>query len=291
MYHIIELLSQVEILFAHTYETRHYDFSFTPQQDYIEISYIELGEAQIIRDGGFSQTRAPGTLGVHLRREGERCFSHAPLHRHWSVGVRVKYNYQKCNSEVLKEWILSGAGSNECVILPESMYVKEDSELLNLFEKLIQARISLKAGRNAECIGLFMLMLAALTDRCAFQSSNAGGDGTSVYYRRAVNYISMHIDKHMSIGEIAEHVGISVGYLGRIFKSCTGRTVIEYINLAKLNKVKELMQDRGMSLREAGEQTGFENEHYLSRLYKKHMGRSAREDKTGKYKNEDFGIK
>lgn len=291
MYHIIELLSQVEILFAHTYETRHYDFSFTPQQDYIEISYIELGEAQIIREGGFSQTRIPGTLGVHLRREGERCFSRAPLHRHWAVGVSVKYNYQKCSPEDLKKWILTGQAINKYVILPESIYVKEDSELLNLFEKLIQARISLRVGRDTECAGLFMLLLAALTDRCAFQGSGAGGDGTSVYYRRAVNYISMHIDEHMSIGDIAGHVGISAGYLGKIFKSCTGRTVIEYINLAKLNKVKELMQDRGMSLREAGEQTGFENEHYLSRLYKKYMGRTAREDKAGKYKNEDFGIK
>ena len=69
------------------------------------------------------------------------------------------------------------------------------------------------------------------------------------------------------------------------------RSVIEYINIAKLNKVRELMQDRGLSLKEAGEQTGFENEHYLSRLYKKLMGRSAREDKAVYYKNEDFGIK
>ena len=82
-----------------------------------------------------------------------------------------------------------------------------------------------------------------------------------------------------------------MGYLGKIFKNYTGRTVIEYINIAKLNKVRELMQDRGLSLKEAGEQTGFENEHYLSRLYKKLMGRSAREDKAVYYKNEDFGIK
>lgn len=51
------------------------------------------------------------------------------------------------------------------------------------------------------------------------------------------------------------------------------------------------MQDRGISLKEAGEQTGFENQHYLSRLYKKYMGRSAREDKAGSYKNEDFGLR
>ena len=31
MYYIIELKSQAEILFALTYETRHYDLSFMPQ--------------------------------------------------------------------------------------------------------------------------------------------------------------------------------------------------------------------------------------------------------------------
>ena len=86
-------------------------------------------------------------------------------------------------------------------------------------------------------------------------------------------------------------MGISAGYLGKIFKTYTGKTIIEYINTAKLGKVRELMQDRGISLKEAGEQTGFENQHYLSRLYKKYMGRSAREDKAGSYKNEDFGLR
>lgn len=291
MYHIIELMSHAEILFAHTYETGNYDFSFMPQEDYIEISYIESGEAQVIREGGFSQTRMPGTIGVHLRKEGERCFSYASFHRHWSVGVRVKYNYKECNSEQLKEWITGGEDKNQYVILPDNMFVKEDSEILNLFRKLVRARISLRVGRDAECSGLFMLLLNALTDRCAAQGAGANGDGTSVYFRRAVNYISMHIDEHISIGDIKKHVGISAGYLGRIFKSCTGKTIIEYINLAKLNKVRELIQDRNMSLKEAGEQTGFENENYLSRLYKKYMGRSAREDKAINYKNEDFGIR
>lgn len=51
MYHIIELESQAEILFAHTYETRHYDLSFAPQEDYIEISYIEREKQVVLRRG------------------------------------------------------------------------------------------------------------------------------------------------------------------------------------------------------------------------------------------------
>ena len=62
MYHIIELESQAEILFAHTYETRHYDLSFAPQEDYIEISYIERGEAVVYN---------------RLRGRGRTCF-HGP---------------------------------------------------------------------------------------------------------------------------------------------------------------------------------------------------------------------
>ena len=291
MYHIIELESQAEILFAHTYETRHYDLSFAPQEDYIEISYIERGEAVVLREDGLMQTRSPGTLGVHLHKEGERCFSYEPLHRHWAVGARMKYAHYACRPEEIKSRIIDSPEKNKYIVLPDSIYVKEDSELLSLFEKLIQARVSLRTGRDVECIGLFMLLLSALTDRCAVLSTGSGMDGTSVYFRRAVNYISAHIDEHISMNKISEHVGISVGYLGKIFKNYTGRTVIEYINIAKLNKVRELMQDRGLSLKEAGEQTGFENEHYLSRLYKKLTGRSAREDKAVYYKNEDFGIK
>lgn len=291
MYYIIELKSQAEILFAHTYETRHYDLSFMPQEDYIELSYIERGGINVLREGGYLQARTPGTIGAHLRKEGERCFSREPLHRHWAVGVRVKYNCSKCDSDEIKNWLLDGPERNKYIILPDSMYVKEDADILGLFEKLIQARISLRAGRDIECTGFFMLLLAALTEKSAVQSAGVIGDGTSMYFRRAVNYISVHIDERISIEDLSGHVGISAGYLGKIFKTYTGKTIIEYINTAKLGKVRELMQDRGISLKEAGEQTGFENQHYLSRLYKKYMGRSAREDKAGSYKNEDFGLR
>lgn len=291
MYNLIELTSPVEILFAHTYETPKYDLSFCAQPDYIEISYIEKGTVTVLRDERLFEKHEPGVLSTHFRKESERCFSAAPMHRHWAIGARVSYSYERVTDEQLHGWISDNSfEKNRYAVLPDSLYIKEDAEITGIMERLIRARFSLRPGRDAECSGLFMLLLSCLTDRCTGLCAQENGDGTAVYFRRAANYISMHIDDRIMVGEIADYIGISVGYLGKIFKACTGRTIIEYINLAKLSKVKELMQDRGLSLKAAGEQTGFYDEHYLSRLYKKHMGSSAREDKKYNLQNEDFGL-
>jgi len=54
---------------------------------------------------------------------------------------------------------------------------------------------------------------------------------------------------------------------------------VEYINTAKLNKVKELIVNQGLSLREAGEKCGFYDANYLSKIFKKYTGYQAKEFK------------
>ena len=103
-----------------------------------------------------------------------------------------------------------------------------------------------------------------------------------------MNYIASHIDENISVDEISFHLGISSSYLSSQFKASTGRTIIEYVNFVKLNKVKELICDKGLTLKEAGEAVGFYDEHYLSRVFKKHFGMSAREYKQSILKKEDF---
>ena len=83
--------------------------------------------------------------------------------------------------------------------------------------------------------------------------------------------------KSLSVEEIANHIGISGGYLHKIFKEITGLTIIEYINLYKINLVKQYVKSSKISLKEAAYQVGIEDPSYLSRLFKKTAGLSFRE--------------
>ena len=58
----------------------------------------------------------------------------------------------------------------------------------------------------------------------------------------------------------------------------TGQTLITYINRVKIERVKELLLiNNAITLKEAGENVGIEDENYLSRIFKQYTGLSVRE--------------
>ena len=103
------------------------------------------------------------------------------------------------------------------------------------------------------------------------------------YFNIATNYIMENIEDKLSIEEIAAHTGISSGYLSRMFKEISGRSIVEYINYTKIEKVKELIATKNKSLREAGEDVGINDQNYLSRMFKKYTKLTVREFKTMKH--------
>lgn len=100
------------------------------------------------------------------------------------------------------------------------------------------------------------------------------------YYKKAVEYIGNHINGRITVDEIAAGVGISPGYLSRLFKQVSQRTIVAYINGMKIDRIRELMETEGYNLREAGEKMGITDENYLSRMFKKYTGLSVREFKA-----------
>ena len=51
-----------------------------------------------------------------------------------------------------------------------------------------------------------------------------------VYCKKAMSYIAENIKENMSTNDVASYLGISTGYLCKLFKNVTGKTVVEYIN-------------------------------------------------------------
>jgi YesN/AraC family two-component response regulator len=144
-------------------------------------------------------------------------------------------------------------------------------------------------GRNILCTGLLFELLAAMT-REAVRSAYIDGQpqispGSLAYCRKARQYISSHLDRHMAVADIASHLNVSAGYLSTIFKGVTGQTIVEYINRMKLNYIKELIVNKKMTLKEAGEHVGILDENYLSRLFRKYVGVNAREFKLMQYRD------
>lgn len=80
-----------------------------------------------------------------------------------------------------------------------------------------------------------------------------------------------------SVNEIAQSMGLSSNYLSDLLKSETGKTTIEHIHIAIINKAKNLLLSSDYSISETAYSLGFEHPSYFSRLFKKQTGLSPKE--------------
>lgn len=89
-----------------------------------------------------------------------------------------------------------------------------------------------------------------------------------------LDYIETHLDQKLALTDLAEMANMSIPSFGRKFKDKTGMTLVQYLNVRRIEAAKRLLQDRSLSLEEISERTGFSNANYLVRVFKKVTGQT-----------------
>ncbi len=95
----------------------------------------------------------------------------------------------------------------------------------------------------------------------------------SKYVMKALDYIQEHFaDTDISVGAIAESIGISEGHLSHIFKKETEYTVAAYLTRFRMRTAMKLLSDCSRKVYEVAEQVGYRDIAYFSAAFKKTVG-------------------
>ena len=94
---------------------------------------------------------------------------------------------------------------------------------------------------------------------------------------KACTIINENLSSEISLEEISKRVEISPFYFSKLFKEETGENFIEYITMARMQRAKELLQDRSLSIKEISGEAGYADPNYFSKLFKKVVGMTPTE--------------
>jgi two-component system response regulator YesN len=115
-----------------------------------------------------------------------------------------------------------------------------------------------------------------------FRESRSGGRYQSVILK-AKDYIERNYkDQDISLHTVASHVGISPNHLSTVFAQETGENFIEYLTRIRIERAKNLLAATTMKSADIAYETGFNDPHYFSFIFKKNTGLSPREYRSGK---------
>lgn len=98
------------------------------------------------------------------------------------------------------------------------------------------------------------------------------------YVPEALRYIAQHYnDPDISVGQVAQFLGISEGHLSHEFKRETGRTLGSSLTEYRIQKAMELLKDCRSKVYEVAGQVGYRDITYFSATFKKAVGMSPSE--------------
>ena len=104
-----------------------------------------------------------------------------------------------------------------------------------------------------------------------------GGNGilpplTGALVKKAIGYINKKATCQISRWQLAEYVNISEDYLTRIFKKDMGLSPWDYLNRYRVQLATEMLTQTGSTINEVASATGFQDQAYFCRVFKKIKG-------------------
>lgn len=84
-------------------------------------------------------------------------------------------------------------------------------------------------------------------------------------------YIEENCCKDVTREEVGRYVFLSPGYVARLFKQETGRSLRDYVNECRITRAKQMLAAGGRNVSEIAASVGFDNFSYFSTLFKKYV--------------------
>ncbi|HHX60228.1 MAG TPA: response regulator [Epulopiscium sp.] len=96
---------------------------------------------------------------------------------------------------------------------------------------------------------------------------------------KAKRYIDKYYYKGISLDDVSREVDISPYYFSKLFKEETGENFIYYLTTIRIEKAKQLLNNKALSVKEIGIEVGYSDPNYFSRIFKKSVGQTPTEYK------------
>lgn len=265
-----------KLQFACTTCTDHYKNIVDHRQNFFEIS-VGHGTPIIYESEAETITIPSGCFTIILpdMHFQSRALEQTP-HYSSTAAIVGEFSYEKYDSAALENPAAFLHQAKDDLLIPRYMELEEDyTEVERLFRLLIMQHLKETAESKLHALSLWFEILAYISDRFKRTLIDPAPARSGEYYTQKVKrFIEQHYKDKIVVSQIAFSLGITPGYLSKVFHKSTGKTIPEFITLTRLYHARQLAYDKQLTFTEIAREVGICDVHYLNRLFHKFYGTS-----------------
>ncbi|OZB90671.1 helix-turn-helix domain-containing protein [Paenibacillus sp. XY044] len=119
---------------------------------------------------------------------------------------------------------------------------------------------------------IFAQLRADFLDVCRLWKEGRSDSGSRMLDRIQRIVHERYGQNMLSVGLIANELGITQPYLSSFFKKATGQTIVEYIARIRIEEAKKLLSKEDFTVAQVAQAVGYSNDIGFIRFFKKHEG-------------------
>ncbi len=206
-----------------------------------------------------------------------------------------KYNYYPDPSDPWSYLWVDFTGENVETLFEQCGFNREDfcvtvknfEEIVRLMQDMYN-EYRVHETYKSQCTAYFLLVVSKLIDQMSEQNISFKDRQSRKVVWDVVSFISNNFNMDLTNEMIAKESGVSLRTLTEFFVKNINMTPMQYLTSYRIAIACERFQKTEMSVKEVAVWTGYEDEKYFSRIFRKEKGMSPQEYKTRKPNEDPF---
>ncbi len=216
-------------------------------------------------------------------------YKEATCHYYYFHFKHAKINLvtEKSHDEIAKELVVKrkdslasehleeATDSDPVFYLPKYYHYENENELMAMLVDTDNDYYKKYEGyKRVASLKLLEILIKVSRDYTSTKIENSQPHFSKAFAkcRNIQNYLNAEYQSKITSTEIEKVFESNYDYLNRVFQKMTGYTIVNYLNVLRINKAKDLLDTTPIKISEVGYLVGIEDPYYFSKLFKKHTG-------------------
>lgn len=220
----------------------------------LEITYLLSGSRGSFTAGGEEASFAPGAIYIVNSAEIHSSFAEADPELR---GVTLFFS-RSCLGGLLEDYEHMRF---EHFPAPCAASARELSETSGKIYALMSSPRDRLFALRLACLAEKVLLILA-SEHASWTGGEEGGHGSirrDEIVRSVIDYVHRHYEEELTVGSIAAAHYLSAGYLGRIFRSELGTSLMKYVAMVRTTAAQKMLLESALPEYEIARRAGFPN--------------------------------